>query len=61
MFVSVGNPYHLLDAPMIKTYINGYCNSEYVIEAVVEKILGRSSFKGVSPVDAFCGREDLTF
>lgn len=61
MFVSVGNPYHLLDAPMIKTYINGYCNSEYVIESVVEKILGRSSFKGVSPVDAFCGREDLTF
>ena len=58
IFVSVGNPYHLLDAPMIKTYINGYCNSEYVLEGVVEKLVGRSTFKGVSPVDAFCGRWD---
>ncbi|SCP99838.1 glycoside hydrolase family 3 protein [Anaerobium acetethylicum] len=61
LFVSVGNPYHLLDASMIKTYINGYCNSEYVIDAVVEKILGRSEFKGVSPIDPFCGREDLNY
>lgn len=61
MFVSVGNPYHLLDAPMVKTYINGYCNSEYVIHAVVEKILGKSTFKGESPVDAFCGKEDLKY
>ncbi|MBD5458028.1 MAG: glycoside hydrolase family 3 protein, partial [Lachnospiraceae bacterium] len=58
MFISVGNPYHLLDVPMIRTYINGYCNSEYVISAIVEKITGRSSFKGKSPVDAFCGRWD---
>lgn len=61
LFVSVGNPYHLLDAPMIKTFINGYCNSEYVIDAVVEKIMGRSSFKGKSPIDPFCGKEDLRF
>ena len=58
MFISVGNPYHLLDVPMIKTYINGYCNSEYVISAIVRKITGRSTFKGKSPVDAFCGRWD---
>ncbi|WP_099466657.1 glycoside hydrolase family 3 protein [Konateibacter massiliensis] len=61
MFISVGNPYHLLDAPMIKTFVNGYCNSEYVIEAVVEKIMGRSKFVGKSPVDAFCGRDDLKY
>lgn len=61
MFISVGNPYHLLDAPMVKTYINGYCNSEYVIQAVVEKILGKSKFKGRSPVDVFCGKMDLRF
>ncbi len=58
MFVSVGNPYHLLDVPMIPTYINGYCNSDYVIRAVVEKMVGESAFKGVSPVDAFCGKWD---
>lgn len=61
IFVSVGNPYHLLDVPMIPTYINGYYNSEYVIEAVVEKLMGRSQFKGKSPVDAFCGREDTRY
>lgn len=37
MFISLANPYHLIDVPMIKTYINGYSNSEYVIESVVEK------------------------
>lgn len=61
IFVSVGNPYHLLDAPMVRTYINGYCNSNYVIEAVVEKLVGKSAFKGVSPVDAFCGRVDTRY
>ena len=56
-----GNPYHLLDAPMVKTYINGYCNSEYVMDAVVEKMMGRSEFKGKSPIDPFCGKIDLKF
>ncbi|MDR1542359.1 MAG: glycoside hydrolase family 3 protein, partial [Clostridiales bacterium] len=50
MFASLSNPYHLLDVPMIKTYINAYANSDYVIGAAIEKILGESEFKGVSPV-----------
>lgn len=61
MFISVGNPYHLYDVPMISTYINGYCHSPYVIDAVVEKIMGRSEFKGVSPVDPFCGKGYLKY
>lgn len=61
LFISLGNPYHLLDVPMVKTFINGYCNSEYVMDAVMEKIMGRSEFKGVSPVDPFCGKIDLRF
>lgn len=61
MFISVANPYHLLDAPMIKTFINCYSNSEFVLEAVVDKILGKSEFKGVSPIDPFCGREDTRY
>lgn len=60
-FLSLGNPYHLLDAPMVKTFINGYCNSEYVICAAVEKMMGRSEFKGKSPIDPFCGKLDLKF
>lgn len=58
IFVSVGNPYHLLDVPMVGTYINGYCHSPYVIDAIVDKLFGKSEFKGVSPIDPFCGRWD---
>lgn len=58
IFVSVGNPYHLLDVPMISTYINCYCNSQYVINAVVGKLVGKSKFKGISPADVFCGKWD---
>ena len=55
VFVSVDNPYHLLDAPKVKTFINGYTPSPYVVDAVVEKLVGESEFKGVNPVDPFCG------
>ncbi len=44
---------------MIKTFINGYSNSEYVIDSVMEKLMGRSNFTGKSPVDPFCGKEYL--
>lgn len=59
LFVSVANPYHLLDVPMIRTCINCYSNNDYVLEAVVDKITGESSFQGRSPVDPFCGRNEL--
>ncbi len=58
LFVSVDNPYHLQDVPMVKTFINGYSSNEYVIEAVVDKLVGKSSFKGINPVDPFCGLWD---
>lgn len=61
LFISVANPYHLLDVPMVRTYINCYSNNEYVLTAVVEKITGESSFKGQSPIDPFCGRVELTY
>jgi Beta-glucosidase-related glycosidases len=61
MFISVANPYHLLDVPMVKTYINCYSNNEFVLEKVVDKILGKSEFKGFSPIDPFCGREDTRY
>jgi beta-N-acetylhexosaminidase len=58
LFISVANPYHLQDVPMVKTYINAYSSNEFVIEAIVDKILGKSEFKGKSPVDPFCGKWD---
>ena len=61
VFISLQNPYHLLDVPMIKTYINAYSNHDGMIDTVVEKLLGRSPFTGVSPVDPFCGKEYLRY
>lgn len=56
--VSINNPFHLIDVPMVPTYINAYGNSNEIIHQVVEKITGKSEFKGISPVDAFCGAWD---
>lgn len=56
--VSTANPYHLLDIPMADVYINAYTGSPVVLDAVFDKLMGRSTFKGVSPVDPFCAHED---
>lgn len=56
--VSFSNPYHLQDVPRIKTYINAYSCHESTVRAVLEKLMGKSDFTGVSPVDAFCGLPD---
>lgn len=58
VMVSFGNPYHLEDAPRVPVYMNAYSNEEFVITATIDKLMGLSEFKGVSPVDAFCGRFD---
>lgn len=58
VFISVANPYHLLDAPRMQTFINAYTPTEEVIKALVEKLMGRSPFMGKSPVDPFMGMWD---
>ena len=58
VFLSLENPYHLLDVPRIRTFINAYSCNEYTLKLFVDKLLGRSTFKGVSPIDPFCGKWD---
>ena len=58
IFISLANPYHLLDVPMIKTYINCYSHNDACIKSLVNKLIGKETFSGISPVDAFCGRWD---
>ncbi len=55
VFISLENPYHLVDAPRVRTYINTYGSSDQMLDALVDKLVGRSAFQGKSPVDAFCG------
>ncbi len=50
MYVSFGNPYHGYDFSEIKTGINAYSTSPTVVQKTVEKMLGKSQFKGKSPV-----------
>lgn len=59
MMISTAYPYHMFDAPMIPTFINAYSGTPDFCEAIMEKIMGRSEFKGISPVDPFCGKEYL--
>lgn len=59
LFISTANPYHLYDVPMAKTMIHSYNNNEMLNAAVMDKIMGRSEFKGISPVDPFCGMDYL--
>lgn len=58
IFVSVQCPFHLADVPQVKTYINCYDGKEETLELLADKLEGKSEFKGVSPVDAYCGLED---
>lgn len=57
LMISTAYPYHLFDAPMVGTYINSYSGRPEFCEAVMEKIMGRSEFVGVSPVDPLCGKD----
>ena len=59
LMISTAYPYHLFDAPMIKTYINSYAGTPEFQTAVMDRIMGRRPFTGKSPIDPFCGREEL--
>ena len=52
IFISLENPYHLIDVPQVRTYINCYAGTEAVVTALMERLTGRARFTGRSPVDA---------
>ena len=65
-----GIPYVTIDSPhdvplhrhAAVNVVSRECTSQYYPgmepEAVMEKLMGRSTFTGISPIDPFCGRED---
>lgn len=61
IFISFNCPFHLADVPQVKNFINCYDSHEVTLNALVSKIVGESEFKGISPVDAFCGFIDTHF
>lgn len=56
IFISLANPYHYVDVPSIGTIINAYTASDYILDALMEKLVGRSEFFGVSPVNPYADR-----
>jgi len=55
IIVSIQSPYHLADMPQAKTYINAFDGNRKNIEVLVEKLLGKTPFKGKSNIDVYCG------
>ena len=61
VLVSYGHPYYLYDAPRMPCVVNAYTATPEVQAAVRACLLGEAPFRGVSPVDAFCGLEDARY
>ena len=59
LMISTAYPYHLFDAPMMKTYINAYSGEPDFRRALMDRLMGRAPFRGQSPVDPFCGKDYL--
>lgn len=59
VMIAFGHPYLLYDAPWVPTFINAYSAIEPVQLALVDALTGAAPLAGSSPIDPFCGREDL--
>lgn len=49
---------HLIDVPQLHTFINAYGPNRANIHAAIEKLTGKSEFKGKAEDTVFCGRWD---
>jgi beta-N-acetylhexosaminidase len=58
VFVSLNQPNHLIDVPMVKTAIHAHAGSREAIRATIDKIQGKSTFQGTFNDNVFCGSFD---
>jgi beta-N-acetylhexosaminidase len=58
VFVSLNQPNHLIDVPMVKTAIHAHAGSREAIRATIDKIQGKSEFQGTFNENVFCGSFD---
>ena len=61
LMISFGYPYYLYDAPRAPTYVNAYCTTDMMQEAVVEALLGNRLWNTHSPVDPFAGDDQARY
>lgn len=55
VFVSLQQPNHLVDVPMVKTLVHSYAPTREAIRATVEKLIGASEFTGTFNDNVWCG------
>ena len=58
VFVSLNQPNHLIDVPMVKTAIHAHAGTREAIRAAIEKIQGKSDFQGTFNDNVFCDSFD---
>ncbi|MET3903150.1 gluconokinase, GntK/IdnK-type [Paenarthrobacter sp. 4246] len=58
VFVSLNQPNHLIDVPMVKTAIHAHAATREAIRATIEKIQGKSGFLGTFNQNVFCDSFD---
>lgn len=56
--ISLNYTTHLIDVPQVHTFINAYGNTRTSIRAAIEKVCGKSEFKGKANDTVFCGKWD---
>ena len=59
--VSLSNTNNLIDVPMARCYINSYMDHHESFAAALEKMMGKSEFKGRYNENVFCGRWETRF
>lgn len=59
--VSLNYTNHLYDLPMMKTYINAYAPTRECIQSTIEKVIGKSDFKGVYNENVWCDQWDTRY
>ena len=56
--VSLNYTNHLIDVPQLHTFVNAYAPTREAVRAVIEKLTGKSEFRGKADESVFCGRWD---
>ncbi|MCD8118939.1 MAG: beta-hexosaminidase [Lachnospiraceae bacterium] len=57
--IGCGQPTMLADIPQVRTYINTYDSADDTLDALIDDLLtGPEAFKGVDPIDSYCGLFD---
>jgi beta-N-acetylhexosaminidase len=58
VFVSLNMPNHLIDVPMVRTAINAHTPTKETVQALVAKLVGRSTFTGSYNDNVWCDSWD---